>query len=68
MQTNLVGLLYLSGVFVGRTFHQLQLLLHVQRFAGLDISFLLKSLERIGQLAFLLLGLSQSFLHLLEFS
>ena len=64
---DLVGLLYLANVFIGRAFHRLQLFLHVQCFAGLDISLLLKSLERIGQLAFFLLGLSQSFLYLLKF-
>ena len=57
-QTNLVGLLYLSDVFIGRTFHQLQLLLHEQCLASLNVSLLLKSIERIGQLAFFLLGLS----------
>ena len=42
-QTDLIGNFYLSNVFVGWTLCRLELLLHLQCVASLDVSFLLKS-------------------------
>jgi len=67
-QTNLVGLFYLSGVLIGRTLYWPQLLFHLQCLTSLDVSFLLKSLEHLRQLAFFLLSLSQGLFYLFELS
>ena len=67
-QVDLVGFFYLPDVFIGRTLNRLQLLLHLQCLTGLDITFLLKGLDHFRQLAFFLLGLRQSLLHLFKLS
>jgi hypothetical protein len=46
-QANLIGFLYLFDIFIGGTLHWLKFFLHRQSFAGLDISFLLESLDSI---------------------
>ena len=66
-QADLIGFFYLFGVFIGRAFHQLQLLLHLQRFTAMDVSLLFKEFDCLRPLAFLLLSLGQGFFHLLEF-
>ena len=66
-QTDLIGFFYLLYVVIGRTFHRLQLLLHLKCFAGLDISLLFKNLDRLRQLTFFLSSLGQGFFYLLEF-
>ena len=67
-QANLVGFFYLPDVLIGRALYWLQLLFHLQSLTSLDVSFLLKSLEHLRQLAFFLLSLSQSLFHLFELS
>jgi len=64
-QTDRVGLFYLSDIFIGTAVYWFQLLLHLQCFMSLDVSFLLKSLEHLRQLAFLL-SLGLGFFYLLE--
>jgi hypothetical protein len=66
-QPDLIGCFYLFGIIIGRTFYRLQLLLQLQRFATVGISFLLEVLDGLRQLALFLLGLRQSILYLLEF-
>jgi len=68
MQANLVGLHYLLGIFIGRTFYWLQFLFHLQRLASLGISVLVKTLEHIRQLTLFLFSLSQCFLDFFKFS
>ena len=46
-QTDLIGLFYLPDVFIDRALHWLQLLLHLQCLAGLNVSFLLEGLDRL---------------------
>ena len=67
-QANLVGLFYLPDVLIGRTLYWLQLLFHLQCLPSLDVSFLLKSLDHLRQLAFFLLSLRQGLFHLFELS
>ena len=66
-QTDLVGFFYFLHVIIGRALYWLQLLLHLQRFTAMGISFLFKEFDRLRQLAFLLLSLGQDFFYLLEF-
>jgi len=67
-QADLVGFFYLLDIFIGITLHWPQLLLHLQRLASLDVLFLLKNFDHLRQLAFFLLSLGQSLLHLFELS
>ena len=66
-QPDLIGCLYLFDIIIGITFYRLQLPLQLQRFATMDVSFLLKVLDGLRQVTLVLRGLGQSILYLLEF-
>ena len=51
-QTNLIDFFYFLDVFIGRTLHWLQLLLHLQCLAGLNLSLLFEDLDHFRQLTF----------------
>ena len=65
-QTNLIGFFYLFDVFIGRALHWLQLLLHLQCLAGLNVSLSFEGLDRFGQLIFFLPSLGKSLFYLFE--
>jgi len=56
-QPDLVGCLYLPDIVIGGAFYRLQLFLQLQCLAPVDVSFLLKELDGLWQLALFLLGL-----------
>ena len=66
-QANLIGFFYLFDIFIGRAFHQFQLLLHLQCLASLDVSLLFKGLDHLRQLTFFLLSLGQGLFYLFKF-
>ena len=66
-QMDLVGVLYLFQIVISRAFYRLQLFLQQKFLATMDISFLLKKLDCLRQLAFLRSDLGQGILYLLDF-
>ena len=59
-QPDLVGFLDFLHVVIGRTLYRLQLLLQLQSFATMGVSFLFQKLDSLWQLTFFLLGLDKA--------